>query len=304
MARPQLRDYLLLHLLILFWGFTSISGVLSSMPAPFLVVYRTGIAFGTLLVLYPFLSPGGLSVGRQSIPGMVLAACMTSLHWTTFFASARVSTVSTCLAGMSTTALWTSLLEPIITRGRFRASELVLALVVSLGLVLIFNADFSMATGLALSLVSALACSLFSILNRQLVVRESAFVLTTWEMGIAFLFSLAVLPLLQETGLIASARVPLAIGWDWVNILFLAWVCTVFAYTVSVRLMKKFTAFAMNLTVNLEPVYGILMGLVIFGEKEQRPPMFYIGLLLILSGVFLHPWMERRTAVRAGVPAE
>jgi drug/metabolite transporter (DMT)-like permease len=296
MTKPGLRDYLLLHLLILFWGFTSISGKLSSLAAPYLVLYRTGISFLTLLVLFAFFRTGGLRVGRKNWLPMALAGCMTGLHWTTFFASAQISTVSTCLAGMSTTALWTSLLEPMLTERRFRPSELILSLIVSLGLVLIFRADFSMALGLGVSLISAVACSLFSILNRKLVSTESAFALTTWEMGIALVFSVLVLPLLVQGGLLPTARVPLPQGWDWANIFFLAIVCTVFAYTVSVQLMKKFTAFAMNLTVNLEPVYGIAMGLAIFGEKEQKPWLFYVGLLLILSGVFLHPWLERRAA--------
>jgi len=292
MSQPRLKDYLLLHLCIIFWGFTSVLGVLSSLQAPYLVVYRTGLSFITLYAILYF-SRGEKSFPIKSIGLIALAGFLTAFHWTTFFASAQLSNVSTCLAGMSTTALWTSLLEPIMTKKKFSITELILALVVSLGLVLIYRSDFSMAYGLSISIISAIACSIFSILNRNLVRHHSPLLITTWEMGFALLGSLIALPVLFQTQSIPHWTIPMPTAGDWLNILFLAWVCTVFAYTMSVELMKKFTAFAMNLTVNLEPVYGIFIGILIFGQKEQMQPMFYVGLLLILGGVFAFPLIEK-----------
>lgn len=282
----------MLHLLIIFWGFTSILGVLSTLEAPVLVVYRTGIAFVTLLII---LQSRTKMVSWPTIQvGLIAAAgLLTAFHWTTFFASAQISNVSTCLAGMSTTALWTSLLEPLFFKKKFEWRESLLALLVSFGLVIIYKSDFSMALGLSISVASAIACSLFSIINRNLVKHQTALFLTTWEMGFAFVGCLLMLPLLQLSGILNKGLEVLPSGWDWLNILFLAWVCTVFAYTVSVELMKKFTAFAMNLTVNLEPVYGIILGLLIFGQKEKMQPMFYVGLLLILLGVFAYPFLRK-----------
>lgn len=282
----------MLHLLIIFWGFTSILGVLSSLEAPILVIYRTGIAFTTLMVIL-YVKTKTIKLPAFQVGAIVAAGLLTAFHWTTFFASAQISNVSTCLAGMSTTALWTSLFEPLFFKKKFEWRESLLALLVSLGLVIIYRSDFSMALGLSISIASAIACSLFSILNRNLVRSQSALFLTTWEMGFAFAGCLLALPLLQTFGITKSGLEVLPKGWDWLNILFLAWICTVFAYTVSVELMKKFTAFAMNLTVNLEPVYGIILGLLIFGQKEKMQPMFYVGLLLILLGVFAYPLMQK-----------
>ncbi len=293
--KPGLRDYLLLHLLIVFWGGTSVLGVFSTLQAPYLVVYRTGLAFFTLAFLLS-LREKWILPGNRSLFRMVMAGAFTSFHWTTFFASAQVSNVSTCLAGMSTTALWTCLLEPVFTGKKFRWLEVFLAVIVSAGLILIFNSDFSMAKGLIISLSSAFFCSLFTIINRKLVADHSPLLITTYEMGIAFVAAMLVLPVLALWDFIPGASVPLPRDWDWLNIAFLAWVCTVFAYTVSVNLMKKFTAFAMNLTVNLEPVYGILLGILIFGQKEQMKPGFYLGLLLIFSGVFIYPFLEKRVS--------
>ena len=289
---PGFKDHLLLHICIVFWGFTSILGVLSSLEAPYIVVYRTLLSFITLATIV-WWKTGSIRLPTLDVGHIALAGLLTAFHWATFFASAQLSNVSTCLAGMSTTALWTSILEPVFFKKRFEWKEAALALVVCAGLVIIYWSDFSMAFGLSISIVSAIACSLFSIINRQLVTRQSAMFLTTWEMGFAFAGSLLAIPLLQHFAMVKTTHIPLPQGWDWLNILFLAWVCTVFAYTVSVELMKKFTAFAMNLTVNMEPVYGILLGLLIFGQKEQMHPPFYGGLLLILLGVFAYPLLEK-----------
>jgi drug/metabolite transporter (DMT)-like permease len=292
--KPAFSDYLLLHLLIIFWGGTSILGVFSTLAAPHLVVYRTGLSFFTLSIILVFREKLVLPKG-QNLVWIILAGMFTSFHWTTFFASAQISNVSTCLAGMSTTALWTCLFEPIFTPKKFRWVEMVLAVLVSAGLVIIYRSDFSMVTGLVISLLSAFFCSLFTIFNRKLVAFHSPLLLTTYEMGIAFISSFMVLPLLSQWTLVSGFAIPFPKNWDWLNIAFLAWVCTVFAYTASVELMKKFTAFAMNLTVNLEPVYGILLGLLIFGQKEQMAPGFYFGLLLIFSGVFIYPFLDKKT---------
>jgi drug/metabolite transporter (DMT)-like permease len=292
--QPKIKDYLLLHLCIIFWGFTSVLGVLSSLEAPVLVVYRTGLSFATLGILLWFTTKK-MSLPKYKTGLIAMAGLLTAFHWTTFFASAQLSNVSTCLAGMSTTALWTSIFEPLFFKKKFEWKEASLALVVCIGLVILYQSDLSMAFGLSISIVSAMACSLFSIINRKLVAEQTSLFLTTWEMGFAFVGSLVALPLLFHFDIIRSAGLVMPKGWDWLNILFLAWVCTVFAYTASVELMKKFTAFAMNLTVNLEPIYGIFLGLLVFGQKEKMEPLFYVGLMLILGGVFAYPLLLQKT---------
>jgi drug/metabolite transporter (DMT)-like permease len=293
MQQASNRDYLLLHLCIIFWGFTSVLGVLSSLEAPYLVLYRSFLSFISLLGIM-HLRKIPLAFPSSSFWQLLLAGSLTAFHWITFFASARMSNVSTCLAGMATTALWTSLLEPVLTGGKFRLKELFLALVVASGLLLIFYSDFRLADGLLVSIISALSCAVFTIMNRNLVKKHSAYQITAWEMGIASVFTAACLPFLADTGFVPAALPPLPAGWDWLNIAFLAWICTVFAYTVSVELMKRFSAFAVTLTVNLEPVYGILLGLLIFGKKEEMHGLFYLGLLLIMAGVFSYPLLNRQ----------
>jgi drug/metabolite transporter (DMT)-like permease len=305
--KPGLTDYLLLHLCIIFWGGTAILGVFSSLASPYLVVYRTGLSFVTLFLILQ-ISEKWSFPAIKDLKWMALAGLFTSLHWTTFFASAQMSNVSTCLAGMSTTALWTCLLEPVFSRKKFSKLELILALLVFSGLVIIYQSDLKMANGLAISTLSAFFCSLFTIFNRNLAQNHSPLLITSLEIGIAFVVSLLVLPFLFFMDFISAILPPAPAHWDWLNIAFLAWVCTVFAYTASVKLMKKFTAFAMNLTVNLEPVYGIMMGVLIFGNKEKMPLSFYLGLVLIFSGVFIYPvlenWKSRRSSKILSQPGE
>lgn len=291
MPEASIRDYFLLHLCIIFWGFTSVLGVLSSLDAPYLVFYRSLLSFVSLMLLM-YYRKIPLAFPSASLMPMLIAGCLTGFHWITFFASARMSNVSTCLAGMATTALWTSLLEPVLTDKKISRTEILLAIVVACGLLLIFYSNFQVAAGLIISIISALSCAVFTILNRNLVRKHSAYQITAWEMGIACLFTMLAFPLLASVNFIPAAIPPQPVGWDWLNIAFLAWVCTVFAYTVSVELMKRFTAFAITLTVNLEPVYGILLGLFIFGKKEEMNSLFYLGLLLILAGVFSYPLLQ------------
>lgn len=295
MQGPSFRDYLLLHLCIVFWGFTAILGVLNSLEAPYLVIYRTFLSFATLFIILKF---KGLPISFPTYKWTSIAAAglFTAFHWVTFFASAQLTNVSTCLAGLSTTALWTSILEPIFFRKKFEWTEMVLAILVCLGLVIIYQSDLQMAFGLSISVLSAISCSIFTMINRNLVKDQNPLYLTTWEMVFAFGGMVLALPFLSGLHLLKTESFPLPNGWDWLNLLFLSWVCTVFAYTMAVHLMKKFTAFAMNLTVNLEPVYGILLGLLIFGQKEKMQPMFYVGLLMILGGVFLYPLLEKKKA--------
>lgn len=293
MQGPSLKDYLLLHLCIVFWGFTAILGVLNSLEAPYLVVYRTFLSFSTLFIVLK-IRRMPVNFPTHKLTSIAAAGLFTAIHWVTFFASAQLTNVSTCLAGLSTTALWTSVLEPVFFKKKFELTEMVLAILVSLGLAIIYHSDLEMAFGLSISILSAFACSIFTMINRNLVKDQNPIFLTTWEMVFAFVGMLLAIPILSSLDLLKAQSFPLPTGWDWINLLFLSWVCTVFAYTTAVHLMKKFTAFAMNLTVNLEPVYGILLGLLIFGQKEQMQPMFYVGLLMILGGVFLYPILQKR----------
>jgi len=289
-SKPTPGDYLHLHFLVVIWGFTAILGLFISVSAATLVVYRT---------LFAALGLGAILLARRSLRRLPAAdtakllatGLIMALHWMLFFGAARVANASVCLAGMATGSLWTSLLEPLFFKRPVRVLEVVLGAVVIAGLYLIFRFEFDRAAGLLMAIGSALLAAVFTILNSQYTRRYDALTITFYEMTGAFVGSLGFLGLYLALVNEPVALVPAAGDWLW--ILILALVCTVYAYTASVRLMRKFTAFAINLTVNLEPVYGIVLAYLIFGERERMTPGFYVGTLVILLAVLAYPLLSR-----------
>ena len=287
------KDYIHLHFLVLIWGFTAILGLLITIPAVEIVFYRTLISAAGLAVLMMIL---GLSfrIGRGEIIRLLLTGSLIAGHWILFFASARVSTASVCLAGMATTSFWTSLLEPMSTGEKIKWYEVMLGLVVIAGLYIIFHFEFDHAPGLIMALGSAFLAALFTVINKHLSVRHHHHTITFYEMAGAFVSIVLFLPLYQRY-LAESGQIQLVMtSMDFVYILILALVCTVYAYSASIGIMKKISAFTVNLIVNLEPVYGIILAVIIFGDKEKMQPGFYIGAAVILASVLVHPILDRR----------
>lgn len=289
---PPLRAYLQLHFLVLIWGFTAILGLLVTIAPTALVLYRTVLAaLGLAMVVY--FRKKNFRVGRPAALRMMAVGTLLATHWILFFASARVSTASVCLAGMSTTSLWTSLVEPMVNRQRIQPLEVILGLVAVAGLYIVFSFEFDHALGLLLAIGSAFLAALFTVANSHFVKQHDAFVITFYEMVGASVCSLVFVFLFQKYNLNNALPLwPVAADWPW--ILILALVCTVYAYSMGTHLMKQFSAYMLNLTVNLEPVYGIGLAFLIFGEKERMTPGFYLGTLIILLSVLAYPILQRR----------
>lgn len=284
------RDYLELHFIVLLWGFTAILGVLISIPVVELVFYRTLFATALLGLLLWFRGTS-FKLGRYPTAHILLVGILIGAHWITFFLAARISNVSVCLAGFSTIALWTSILEPMILSKRFQWYEVLLGLITILGLYVIFRFEFEYAWGLILGVISAFLGALFTVLNGRFTQRFDHFVITFYEMIGATVSIVLIFPWYSSWQTAGLQLVPNAM--DWVYLLILASVCTVYAYSISVELMKRISAFAINLTVNLEPVYGIILALIIFGEKEKMTPGFYWGTGIILLAVLSYPVINR-----------
>ena len=288
MARA--RDYLELHFIVLLWGFTAILGILITIPPVELVFYRTLVS-AILLAMVVKWRGASFIVGARPLVNFLVAGLLVGAHWITFFWSARVSNVSVSLVGFATIALWTSLLEPIVLKKKFQWYELFLGLVVLLGLYVIFRFEFKFAWGLTLAVISAFLVAVFTVLNAKWTHDFDHYTITFYEMIGATICITALFPWYAQLSSKGLQLVPTAM--DWVYLLILAGVCTVYAYSVSVELMKRISAFSVNLTVNLEPVYGIIMAVIIFGEKEKMSPGFYWGTLIILLAVLAYPLVNR-----------
>ena len=295
MATSTFKDYLLLHFIVLIWGVTSILGLLISLPSLELVFYRTLLAAIGVAALMG-IRKESLRVAPMDLLKIIGVGVLISLHWIFFFWSAKVSTASVCLAGMATTSLWTSFLDPLINKKRIKPFEVALGLLVISGLLVIFQFENGYWLGLFMALAAAFLSALFSILNGRLTFRYSPYQITLYEMAAASMVALLFLPLysyIDGTAIQWTWK-----GLDWFWILILAGICTVYAFSVSVELMKRLSVFSINLTINLEPVYGILLAVLIFGEKEKMTQQFYLGTGIIFISVLIYPvlnyWQKKR----------
>jgi drug/metabolite transporter (DMT)-like permease len=292
-----LKDYLVLHFIVLIWGFTAILGLLITLPALELVFYRTLIASFGVAFLF-LVRKETLLIPRVAMFKIIATGFVISLHWILFFWSARVSTASVCLAGMATTSLWTAFVEPLINRTKVKWYEVGLGTLVISGLLVIFSFETGYWLGLSMALVSALLSAVFSTINGRLTKQHSPYQITFYEMAGACLFTLLFMPFYYQIIEGGQAIQWVWIGNDWFWLFLLGGVCTVYAFSVSVELMKRLSVFTINLTINLEPVYGILLAVLIFGESERMTPEFYLGTGIILVSVLAYPilnyWQKKK----------
>lgn len=286
------RHYAQLHFIVLLWGFTAILGLLISIPAVELVFYRTLLSFLGLFILLYFrkelVIPGRLSSLKFLSTGILF-----SVHWIFFFEAARVSNASVTLVGMSTVTLWTALLGPLVTRQKLKIFEVVLGAFIILGIYIVFKADIKYKTGLIMAMISAICAAIFMLINSGFTRQYNHFVIMSYEMLGACITTAFFLPFYKIYLTDGGKLHMIPSSLDWIYILVLALVCTVYAYSTSIKLMKKFSPYTINLVVNMEPVYGILLALVIFGDREKMTYSFYMGAFVIIAAVFCYPVLNR-----------
>lgn len=286
----SLKDYVKLHFIVIIWGFTAILGILIQIPSVEIVFYRTLLSFIGLYFLL-MIWKEKIRINASEFLKIFATGFLIAAHWILFFAAARISTVSVTLAGMATASLWTSLLEPMITKGKIKLHEVLLGLIVLSGLYVIFHFEFDHALGLVMAILSAFLAALFTVINGRFTLRHNSYVITFYEMIGACVGTALFFPIYT---LYFSDNLQLSPGlMDWVYIMILALICTVYAYSVSVELMQRLSAFSLNLVVNLEPVYGIILAFIIFGDAEKMTFGFYLGTVIILIAVLAHPYLNK-----------
>ncbi|MFY0685542.1 MAG: EamA family transporter [Cyclobacteriaceae bacterium] len=296
-AQTDFKDFAFLHFIVLIWGFTAILGLLIELPSVELVFFRTGLAaLGLSMILINRNISFRLHRPKDFL-GVVAVGVLLAAHWILFFLSARVSTASICLAGMATCSLWTSLLEPFFFKKKFNWVEILLSLLALSGMLVIFRVELDYMLGIVLALVSALCSAVFTLINSTLTKQNNHFAITFYEMAFAAISIALFFPAYQSF----FTDQPLVLnpsGTDWAYLILLVAVCTIFAYSYSIELMKRLSPFAVNLTINLEPIYGIILALMIFGENEKMSGGFYIGTSLIMISVLIYPlynkWKRRK----------
>jgi len=294
-VKATASDYFLLHFVVFLWGTTAVISKLVSVPATEMLFYRTMAAAIGLFVL-AMATRTSLRGSTGDILRMLGIGVIVGIHWIAFFVAGQVTTASISLIGFATCSVWAAILEPLVNGQRIKGIELFLGFLVLSGLYIIFHFEFRFYAGLLLSVLSGFLAAVFSVMNFHLVRRTTATSIAFWEMTGAFLLVAAFLPFYKDhfaaDGMLRMSLVPM----DWVYIGFMAIVCSVFAFTVSVDLMKKVSVFTVQLTLNLEPVYGIVLAILVLNEGQYMGWSFIAGAGLIMAAVFSYPLLKKRFA--------
>jgi drug/metabolite transporter (DMT)-like permease len=284
-----LNSYFLLHLIVFIWGFTAVLGALISLEALPLVWYRMIFATGFILLFIAY-KKIPLNLPKKTIIALIFAGLIIALHWLTFFKAIKESNISVTLACLSTGAFFTSLLEPIFYKRKIIAYEVLFGLIVIIGLYIIFRVQGNYIYGIILALSSAFLSALFSVINGKFAVKYDPTIISFYEISGGVLF-LSVFLLFTQS--FTAAFFTLSLN-DLFWLLILSSVCTAYAFIASVGVMKYLSPYTVMLTINLEPIYGIILALLVFNDKEKMSFQFYIGAFIILSTVILNGILKNR----------
>lgn len=289
MQSDNVKSYLHLHLIVFIWGFTAILGELISLDALPLVWFRMLMAVG-FIVLFMLYKKTDLTIPRKTIMVFLFLGLVIALHWLTFFKAIKVSNVSVTLACLSTGAFFTSFLEPILYKRKVIWYEVFFGLLVVAGLYIIFNFEGDYYLGIILALTSAFLSALFSVINGKYAKMYDSTVISFYELsGGVFCFSIYLLftnSFSKEFFILQPS--------DWIYLIILSSICTAYAFIASVKVMKFISPYTVMLTINLEPIYGIILALLIFKDKEKMSTEFYLGAVIILLTVVLNGIIKYR----------
>ncbi len=280
MQNDNLKSYLHLHVIVFIWGFTAILGKLISLEALDLVWYR--MLFASVIMTFVVLfNKEKMKVPFNVLVGFIVSGIIIAAHWLTFYQAIKVSNVSITLACLSTGAFFASILEPIFYKRKVIWYELLFGVIVVVGLGIIFNVETKYKTGIYLAVTSAFLSALFSVINGKYAKEYNPNIISLYELSSGVFF---ISIYLFFAGSFTPAFFALSIN-DLIWLFLLSSICTAYAFSASVKVMKFLSPFTVMLTINLEPIYGIILALLIFKDGEEMTPLFYVGAIIILATV-------------------
>jgi drug/metabolite transporter (DMT)-like permease len=278
------KAFFQLHIAVFLAGFTGVLGKVIDLNEGMIVWWRLLFTVVTMAVLF-------LAFKKiQKIPLKdILKICgvglIAALHWLTFYGAIKWSNVSVALTCFSSISFFTAIFEPLLFKRKVNQTELLLGLLTIAGIYIIFHFDDRYKAGIITGIISAMLAAIFPIFNRQFLQRINVETMLLWQQTGGFITLSAILPF--YFGLFPSKNfIP---GWqDVLWLLVLAWVCSVFAFQLTSHALKRLSAFTVNLSYNLEPVYGILIAFIVFKENQQLGKWFYYGFAVIVSVLAIH----------------
>jgi drug/metabolite transporter (DMT)-like permease len=291
------RAYLQIHFCVLLWGATAILGKMISLPALPLVWWRLLLVVAALL-LFPVVWRGLRTMSWRLMGAYAGIGVLVALHWLTFYGSIKLSNASVGATCIALGTVFVAMIEPWVARTRFSRSDLVLGIAVLPGVALVVGGVPSgMRLGIAVGALSAFLVAIFGSLNKRMVEHGDPLTVTTLELGAGLVALTLLAPLMPFVPFIGDAfagdlaAVPQ--GRDLVLLLVLSLACTLLPFALSLAALRHMSAFAQQLAVNLEPVYAIVLAIVLLGEQKELTTAFYAGVAIILAAVFVHPLLGR-----------
>jgi len=286
------KNLVLLHITVFVWGFTGILGELISISAVPLVWYRVIIGSVSLFAYFKF-AKISLKISRQMLVKLITTGSLLGGHWILFFAAIKISTVSVTLVCLSSITLFTAIFEPLINRTRISKMEIIAGILIIIGILIIFKFETQYTKGIILGLICAMCASLFSIINSRQVKHTSAQLIAFYELSGAVLWISIYLFITH-----GFSKELILKNADIGYLFILGTICTSVAYVAGVSVMREFSAFRVALITNLEPVYGIILAFILFGDMHKLTTGFWVGAIIILSTIFLFPFAQKHIARR------
>ena len=278
------KAFLQLHVAVFLAGFTGILGRLISLNEGMIVWYRLLFTAITMWVLFGFRKKIH-KIPVTDILKISGVGFIAAMHWVTFYGSIKYSNVSVALVCFSAISFFTALLEPLILRKKINWTEMFLGLMTIAGIYIIFHFDSQYKTGIIIGLISAVLAALFPIYNRQFLQRINVETMLTWQQT-GGLISLSFLLPFYLKQFPVDNFFPVIEDLLWLFVL--AWFCSVMAFQFSSNALKRLSAFTVNLTYNLEPVYGILLAFIVYKENKLLSKWFYTGFAIIAAALVIH----------------
>ena len=300
---PTRKAHLQIHFCVLLWGFTAIIGKVITLPALPLVWWRMGIVV-LALALVPRVWRSLRAMSPRLMAAYAGIGVLVALHWLTFYGAIKLANASVAATCIALATVFTAMVEPKLARRPFSPRDLALGIAVLPGVALVVGGiPDSMRIGVVVGALSALFVALFGSLNKRLVdsVGDAGdpLTITALELGAGTLALTALAPLMPL--LFPAFAGPLLVlpsapdlGW----LLVLALGCTLLPFALSLVALRHMSAFSAQLAVNLEPVYAIMLAIVLLNEQHELTPMFYLGVAVILAAVIVHPLLGKPAPVQ------
>ncbi|MGA9335928.1 MAG: DMT family transporter [Rudaea sp.] len=284
------KAQLQVHFCVLLWGFTAILGKAITLAALPLVWWRMLLVVVVLAMLPPVWR-GLRAMSWRLVGAYAGIGVLVSLHWLTFYGAIKLANASVGATCMAIAPVFLAFVEPWIARRRFDPRELLLGIAIIPGVAMVVGGiPTGMRLGFAVGVVSAIFVAVFGALNKRMVERADPLTVTAIELGAGTAFLTLLAPLLPHTGATFVLPSPHDAG----LLLILSMACTLFPFALALRALRHVSAFAMQIAINLEPVYAIVLAIILLGEQQQLGVLFYCGVAIVLGAVLAHPALTRR----------